>query len=263
MQKKLVGLAIILIAALAVSAVFASDPAIASWIDNSTVSVVTSTANSSFTTQVVGVYTNSSANAISIGGNSYTSANIASYNTGPIAGNPSSPSVASIVAGGWVPNDMVELSVTITNTGTTTLAFSPYTINCYFVSEPGNVRISSGPFYNNNGYSTGEFNQQAPWTNLGFNGAVGGGISDSVTLTNSADTTNRQVFSDNLIDGLAGGNNINWEVGWGTIGTTTVPTTLAPSATFVYNIYIGLGVNVPYNIPNMYFSLSIPMTIAN
>ena len=282
-RKKII-LAIVAIALCATMIVFTVQPSIASWIDTSVVSVVTSTANSSFTTQVVGVYTNATLNPIGIsggGGTTYTDANIASYNTGPIPGNPSSPSVAAIVASGWVPNDMVEFQVTIKNTGTVTLQFNPYTVNCYFVTEPGNVPINTvGPFYNENGYSTGDTNLVVPWTWLGFVGAAGGGITDSVTFTNSVDSTNRQVFADNLIDGMAGsvpptpfpwgtfagqGNNINWEVGWGIVGGTsgTFPTTLAPTATFVYNLYIGLGCNAPSIIPNMYFSLSIPMTVAN
>ena len=262
MQKKLKILSIILISALAVSVVLASNSAIAAWINISVVQVTTSTATSAFTTQVVGVYTNVIASAIDINGNSYNGASIATYNSGVISGNPNSPSVATISAGGWVPNDLVELQVTITNTGSTTLQFQPYLINCYFVDAGGN-RISSGPFYNNNGYSTGELNQQEPWTFAGFYGQVGGGITDTLTFTSATDSTNRQVFADNLIDGNAVGNNINWEVGWGTIGATSIPTTLAPSASFVYNIYIGLGTNAPYNIPNMYFSLTVPMTVAN
>jgi len=272
MQKKLKILMAIAVCILASSLVAATAvPAIASWIDNSIVSVVTSTANSSFTTTVVGVYTNASANALTIsngGTGPYTSANIQDYNTGPMAGNPSSPSVASMVASGWVPNDMVEFQVTITNTGTTTLAFAPYTISCYFVSEPGNIPITTGPF-TTSPYPAYTNHYSEPWTFLGFYGVVGGGISDALTLTSATDGpatlagTNQQIFADNLIDANAGGNNINWEVGWGTIGASTIPATLAPSATFVYNIYMGLGTNVPYNIPNMFFSLSIPMTIAN
>jgi hypothetical protein len=54
----------------------------------------------------------------------------------------------------------------------------------------------------------------------------------------------------------------NWGMAWGD-GTSAPPTTLAPSATYTYWIYIGLGVNVPYGIPNAYFSLDIPLTLAN
>jgi len=264
MQKKYKILALVLIAAFAVSA-FAAAPSIASWIDNSIVNITASTATSSFTTQVVGIYTNATTSPLDINGAYYASVSgggvsaITSYNSGPIAGDPSHPSTVALSVSGFVPNDLVEFQVTITNTGSTTLAFQTYSNWCLFVNPNGS------PYTYPNSYSshpTTPVPVYNPWTFLGFNGGNGGGLSDTQTFTSATDSTNRQVFADGLIDALAGGNNVNWEVGWGNVGTS-VPATLAPSATFVYNIYVGLGTNVPYGIPAMFFSITIPMMVAN
>jgi len=247
MQRKYKLLAIIAICALAASTVAALGPAIASWIDNSIANVTSKTATDTFTTTVTEVSTNAtSASPISVSG------------LGVSYGDPNTPSTVAVTTSGFVPNDYMELQVVIHNTGSATLQFTPtYTWSCYFVKSDGTDYAYPNIYSSHNDIAT-QKNIVTPMTYLGFNGVVGGGVSDTLTFTDGNDANNLALFGNTMIGASATGNNVNWEVGWGS--ASTFPTTLASGATFTYSIYIGLGINVPYGIPNMFFSLNIPLT---
>lgn len=220
-------------------------PAIASWIDKSIVSITAATATATFSTTVTQVSTNASATPISVTG------------LGTSYGDPNTPSIVAITAGGFVPNDYVEFQVTITNTGTATLAFQPYTLNCYFLDSGGNP-IKSGSW--DTGNYAGTFAKSYAWSAFD---TPGGALPNNGLVGSSSATA----FADQMVDAnsrvLYGVEFVtNWGVAWGD-GTAAPPLTLAPSATYTYWIYVGLGTDVPYGIPNMFFSLTVPMMAAS
>jgi hypothetical protein len=240
-QRKFKFLAFALIAVFAVSITFASVPSMASWIDKSIVSITAATATATFSTTVTEVATNASSTPLSL------------TIPGVQNGDPNTPSTVAITAGGFVPNDYVEFQVTIKNTGTATLAFQPYTLNCYFLDSGGNP-ITSGSW--DSGNYAGTFAQQSAWTAFD----TPGGALPSGALVGSSSAT---AFADQMVDhqsAVTYGTEFvtNWGVAWGD-GTAAPPATLAPSASYTYYVYVGLGADVPYGIPNMFFSLTIPM----
>jgi len=235
----------------------AAAPAIGAWLDHSVVQFTLGTATSTFTTQVVGVYTNATANALDINGNPYTGSSITTFNSGPVSGNPSTPSVVALSVGGFVPNDQAVFKVTITNTGTTTLLFQSYTLNDYFLDGGGNP-ITSGPW--DTGVYAGTFDSTKAMSAFD---RPGGALPDGSLVGASSATA----FADQMLDGKSQTNygsefTTNWGMAWGD-GTAAPPTTLAPGASYIYYVYIGLGVNVPVDIPNAYFSLDVALTLAN
>lgn len=89
-----------------------------------------------FTTTVVGVVTNAVYTPITLDGHSYTTTNIADYTKMAFG----TPSTVSISASNFVPEDYVQFAVTITNTGTDTLAFQPYSITVGYPSPTATSR---------------------------------------------------------------------------------------------------------------------------
>ena len=249
--KKYKILAVILVAALAISTVAALGPTIATWVDTSLTQLTAKTATATFTTSIVGVSTNAISSPLNIDGYSITSANIGNYQPAVQYGDPNTLSNITITASGFVPNDYVEFAVTITNTGTATETFQAYTYVCEFVNAQGVPTSWTSPI--DGLHSSPKPPVVNAWTNDGFNGAAGGGVPSGTTLSTP-------VFINELIGTGATSYNTNWEVAWGS--TSVLPTTLAPGATFTYNLYVGLGSNVPYGIPGCYFSLSIPLAPA-
>jgi len=185
----------------------------------------------SFTTTIVGVNTNVITTPVTINGGSFTRYKIQNYFV-----QSSNCGTVSISASNFLPGDYVEFQVTITNTGSETLAFQPFTYSCYFVDKSG-VLIS--PPYSTPvaGYPAPIINQQKTWT-----------------LTNFGTDTLATYLTY-----LDGSRSANWLTEFSYTGATTLPTTLVSGATFTYNLYLGLGSNVPYGLPGDYFSLSIPL----
>jgi hypothetical protein len=166
----------------------------------------------SFTTTIIGITTNVVYTPVTINGYSFTISNIHNYHQSDNGGT------VSISASNFLPNDYVQFAVTITNTGTATLTFQPFT---YTIGYP------------------------SPTTT----------VSKSWTLANFGTDTLSTYLTQ-----LAGSS--NWVMDFSYTKAATLPTTLAPGATFTYNLYVGLGSNVPYGIPGCYFSLSIPLAPA-
>jgi len=168
----------------------------------------------SFTTTIVGITTNVVYTPVTINGYSFTISNIHNYHQSDSGGT------ISITASNFLPNDYVQFAVTITNTGTATLTFQPFT---YTIGYP------------------------SPTTT----------VSKSWTLANFGTDT-----LSTYLTHLDGSLSTNWAMNFSYTKTATLPTTLAPGATFTYNLYVGLGSNVPYGISGCYFSLSIPLAPA-
>ena len=184
-----------------------------------------------FTTTVTGVATNAVNNPITINGNSYTTHNIQNYlkqsdNCGTV----------SISASNFVPSDYVQFAVTITNTGTDTLVFQPFTYSFYFVTSSGHIINPPYPAPVTGYPAPINPSPAQPWTLASFG-------TDSLS---------------NYLVKLSGSK--NWVMDFSYTNGATLPSTLAPGATFTYNLYAGLGSNVPYGIPSCFFSLSIPLT---
>jgi len=183
----------------------------------------------SFTTTVLGISSNVVSTAVTLNGVTYTSKNIHSYFSQSV-----NYGAISITLNNFIPNDYVQFSVTIANTGTGSLQFQPFTYSLYFIN-PSGIMIS--PPYPSpiTGYPAPIVSQQEPWTITAFG-------TDTLTT---------------FLARLSGDN--NWLVDFSYTGANTLPTTLSPGGAFTYNLYVGLGCNVPYGIPREYFSLSIPI----
>lgn len=254
MQRKFKFLAIILICAFAISAVFASNPGIASWIGYSVVKLTSTAATDTFTTTVVGVGTNAVNSKITINGYQYDSGNIGSYNSGAIPGDPNTNSTVSISASGFVPSDYVVFQVTIQNTGSATLGFTNYQYTDNFVDSGGNIigyTFPSTDPYNANYID----NPKGPYTGT-WDIGTSNGFDQASPNTLTAMTTKFQTYlSNNAIVGCAS----TWCQDNAYVGTS-LPTTLAPGATFVYYIYTGLGAQTVYGIPADLYTITIPLT---
>ena len=183
----------------------------------------------SFTTTVLGVSSNVVSTPITLNGVTYTSKNIQSFFSQSV-----NYGAISITLNNFVPNDYVQFSVTIANTGTESLQFQPFTYSLYFINLSGSIISPPYPSPITN-YPAPIVNQQEPWTITAFG-------TDALTT---------------FLTRLSGDN--NWLADFSYTGANTLPTTLSPGGTFTYNLYVGLGCNVPYGIPSEYFSLSIPL----
>jgi len=271
-RKKII-FAIVAVALCATMIVFAVQPSIASWIDNSIVSVTSSTATTGITTQVVGVATNAYYNPIDINGQLYTSAGgvgpnvITSFNSGPISSNPTTLiSTVSISASGFVPGDYALFQVTITNNGPTTLQFTdPYTILNYFV---GPVSETSYNFPSYDGYGPGPIvpvNVPPAVTGPADNSGSGWQY-DKISDGWTSEATTAAMTSD-FLTAIGPTDPYGLINTWGAnnylIGAApTVGQTLATSGTFVYYIAIGLGVDTAPGIPAAVYTITIPLTVA-
>lgn len=250
MKRRLKILATVIICVMAVSLVLASSPSIAAWIDNSVVNIISAPATATFTTQVVGVTTNAALSPIDINGNYYTSSNITSYNSGVISGNPNTNSTVGITASGFIPNDYVQFQVTITNTGSATLAFSTtYTILDQFVDNSGNpigyIFPSNDPYNANYNDPVKTVAVSHPWT-------VADWGTDSLTT-----------FQTQLTDNTKAGCASTWDQDNALLaGTTVMPSTLATGQSFTYIIYTGLGAGTIYGIPACHYQIAISLTPA-
>ena len=190
-----------------------------------------------FTTTVVGVATNAVVTPITLDGHSFSSSNIGHYTQIVHTGDCGTPSTASIFASNFLPGDYVQFAVSITNTGDAALAFQPYTYSTYFVTPTGAI-----------------INPPYPMPITGYPAPINPSSAQPWALTNfGTDTLSNYVVK---LSGSA-----NWLMDFSYTKTATLPATLAPGATFTYNLYVGLGSNVPYGIPSRYFSLSIPLAL--
>ena len=259
-KRKYKILAIVLVCAFAISVVFASNPGIASWFDNSVVSITASAASTGITTEVVGVATNAFYNPIDINGLLYTTAggagpnNILSFDSGPIVSGPTTlTSTVSISAGGFVPGDYALFQVTITNNGPTVLQFGDYTVLSEFVDSSGTSVAYNAPAYEGYpGFSAPAAPAPAysgPIT--GFWNIAATQAEQTTTFVNYITTTvvgceNTWCGDNCLIPGPA----------------PTVGQTLGNGATFVYYIYVGLGLYTAPGIANMLYQVTIPLTVA-
>jgi len=222
----------------------------ANWIDTSVVKLTSSTATDSFTTTVVGVDTNAVNTPIDINGVYYTSSNIATFAPPVQGGDPNTPSTVAISASGFVPGDYAVFKVTITNTGSATLAFTNYQYADNFVNSQGTIIgyiFPSTDPYNANYVDSpkGPYSQafSANW---------------DIAANVPAMTTLFQTYiTNNAVAGCAS----TWCQDNAFIGST-LPTTLAPGASFVYYIYTGLGVDTIYGIPASLYSVTIPLSAA-
>lgn len=270
MQKKFKFLTIIVTTALVAALVIASaGPAIGSWIDHSITNITSGAATTSITTEVIGVATNANVNPIDINGKLYSmpggagAYSITQYDSGAIASDPASLiSTATVSTSGWVPGDYALFQVTITNTGSTTLQFSEYTIVNYFTGPgttytfpafegygPGpTVPVGTAPTVgalDSSGQGWQHSSIDNGWTSEGSTALM---VSDF----NTAITTDTY----GLINTWGANNYL--------MGTApTVGQTLVHGATFVYYIAIGLGVDTAPGIPNAIYTLDVPLTVAN
>lgn len=244
-KKKFRVLTLVLICAFAISLVAASEQkAIASWIDTSVVNLTSAPATDSFTTTVVGVATNAVSSPIDINGNYYTSSNIGTYNSGSIAGDPNNPSTVSITASGFIPNDYAQFSVTITNTGSATLQFTGYTILDQFVNSGGTAIVYTFPA--NDPYNANYVDPIKPATPYTW------------TLTNWG-TDNLATFQSYLTNNALAGCASTWCQDNAYTAGGSLPTTLAPGASFTYTLYTGLGAETIYGIPACHYAITITL----
>jgi hypothetical protein len=242
LSKKKIVIVAVLISALAMGIAM---PAIATWIGQSVVKITSSTATDTFTTTVAFVQTNASASPITMYGTPFTNGSTPGTVLGSSSGNPSAPSIVSFTASGFVPGDWIELDVTIKNTGTCTLQFTNWNYSCYFVNATTGLPITSGPWTESPYPPYSASSGPLAWTLASF-----GSDSTAAFLQ--------------YIKGTGPG--IGWDITWtanNSYQAGSLPTTLAPGASFTYVLYVGLGVNVPYGIPNMYYSITVNMVPKN
>jgi hypothetical protein len=260
MQRKLKLLGAVLICALVISTAAAVS---ATWVDNSIVKLTSSTATDTFTTTVVGVDTNAVNTPIDINGVYYTSSNIATFAPPVQSGDPNNPSTVSISASGFIPADYALFKVTITNTGSATLAFGNYQVLSEFVDSSGNSIAYTFPLVTDTTQPTGSQNMggnTAPANPaLAYNGPISGFWDTSATQSDMTSTF-KTYINNEAIAGCAN----TWCGDNALIGSTTptVGMTLAHGATFTYYIYLGLGVDTAYGIPSALYTVTIPLTAA-
>lgn len=233
----------------------------ATWVDNSIVKLTSSTATDTFTTTVVGVDTNAVNTPIDINGVYYTSSNIATFAPPVQSGDPNNPSTVQISASGFVPGDYAVFKVTIKNTGSATLAFGNYIMNCNFVDSNGNIIPytfpSNDPYNANYNDQPHNINVAGAWSLTSDMGLGTGQYWDNKADLPSMTTLFQTYITNNAVAGCAS----TWCMDNAFIGTT-LPSTLAPGATFTYYVYSGLGVQTIYGIPACLYSVSIPLTAA-
>ena len=132
--------------------------------------------------------------------------------------------------------------MTITNTGTAALQFTNWEYSCWFINS-GDSEIYQPYPSPITGYPAPTVNSVQPWTLSGFG-------SDDL---GSPSTSGYLYYLDNTWSD-------NWVANNAYLAGATLPPTLAPSASFTYVLWLGLGNTAPYGIPGMYYSISIPLT---
>jgi hypothetical protein len=243
MQRKYKLLAIIVICALATSTVAALGPTIASWTQSSIVNLTSAPATDSFTTTVTGVATNAVETPITVNGVAFVSSDINGYVLAVAGGDGANPSTVSLSASNFLPGDYAQFAVTIKNTGSATLQFQQYTILDQFVNSGGTAIVYTFPStdpYNANYVDPIKPAATHPWTIADWG------------------TDNLATFQLYLTDNTKAGCASTWcQDNAYTSGT--LPSTLAPGASFTYNLFTGLGNETVYGIPACHYQISIPL----
>lgn len=186
--------------------------------------------------------TNISINGVPyLNGNYYTTPAYTQTTTGySLATGTGSDSVFNLSLGNFYAGGYIGFNVTITNTGNIALLFTTYSLSCYFSNDNGAYVAPPA------GYGAG-YNLTYQMNNSNF---------ENVTLANyTANGVTNPGFL-YYLDYLWSDNWVAWA---GTALGVPVPTSLAPGASFTYTIFIGLGATAPYNLPDMYYSIEIPL----
>ena len=199
--------------------------------------VITREASVSFTTTVVGLTTNANQTSIGINGADYNLTNIQTF-VATTAGNGGSNATVALSTSNFLDGDYVAFSVTIKNTGDAALLLNAtnnnVTVKDYFVNSNGNYILVSGyP-------ATGN-------TSFGMNSTGFGNDSLSTFITYLNDPS----------DGLT----TNWLNDWGSL-VGPIPHEISKGQSFTFELYVGLGSQASYPMPNQLFSISIPLTPA-
>ena len=175
---------------------------------------------------------------IGIGADTYTAANIATYSAGPVGGNPGSPSSITVSTNDFVPGDWVQFEITVTNTGSATLAVNnagTYTIT----ASIGGTLVYNLP---STSLNAGEFGQDSQAQSIAY-------------LSSSA----------------LGPNSTPWDSSWfannswnpSNPPTGTMPAYLTTGQSFVWYLFIGLGDSAPYGISGFSTTITITLPSAN
>ncbi|AKA48256.1 hypothetical protein IX51_03095 [uncultured archaeon] len=210
--------------------------AVMAWEHPSNFNLTSSHASVAFETVVTGISTNANQTPLSINGHNYNLDNVINFNY-ISHGNGGMASNVNLQTGNFLPGDYVQFQVTVTNTGGTTLLLNStdnnYTYSNYFVNSQGQYINSPDQQLYGNGYN----NSSSPMNYTGFGDAP----------------TTQQVLT---LMGSSGWN-INWVNWWGS--ASVIPHELKHGQSFTYDLYIGLGDQAAYNIPDQYFSLNVFM----
>ncbi len=254
MRKKLILsiLALVIVCGFAISLV---TPAIASWFNQSVATFTANTATATFTTSIAGVATNAAETPLSLNngnGYSYSGTNIASYTPPSVAGNPNNPSAVTVNTGGFVSGTWAVFAITITNTGSATLALKGDT---YTVTDSigGTTVYDTQTQYGTITLSAGEFGQDTQATDIAYlsNTSPNGVLISPYDATPWAASW----FADNS---------------WNAVGypgynsaLTEMPLYLTTGQSFVWNMFIGLGNSAPYGIGAFSTTVTINLPVAS
>lgn len=197
--------------------------------------ITTREANVSFTTTVVGLTTNANQTPLEINGAYYNMTDIQNF-AYTANGNGGTNSTVSMSTANFLDGDYAAFNVTIKNTGDAALLLNTsnnnVTIKDYFIDSSGNYIAPSG--YPTTGNTTFAMN----YTGFG---------NDSLT------TFVNYLYNTSL--------NTNWLNDWGSLAGP-IPHEIVKGQSFTFELYVGLGSQAAYPIPDQFFSISIPLTPA-
>lgn len=232
-------------------------------------SMVNSEAPTSVTTTITGVSTNAQNTPIELGGNSYTSATITGFTQTDVSSSPFSS--VSFDGADFVPGTYVYFEITVTNTGTTALYISTYTVESYYLNlkadwgTPANTTLKAG---NGGGLlSTPQLVDQTDYPGLNDYFL----INNTFATTPAGNGTSSDIYSENPsfgMDTFSESQNYFGESAYNTqwFSDNAVPTevnpTIAPGSSFTWYWFVGLGSNAPLNLPAISMSLSITLVPA-
>lgn len=203
--------------------------------------ILSSHANISFTTEIQGVSTNANQTPLAIDGSFYNLTDITNFHSS-VSGNGGLNSTFTVTAGNFLDGDYVEFAVTITNTGGAPLILNAtnnnYTYSNYFVNTQGQYINSPNASLYGNGYQ----NVSSPMNYTGFGTAPT--IQQELNLMSSS------------------GWDINWVNWWGAASSNPIPHELKNGQSFTYDVFVGLGTQAAYNIPDQFVGINIPLVPA-
>lgn len=220
---------------------------------------------------VRGIKTNALENPLAIDGKDYTSANIGTLVYASSRAE-NLHSEVNLTVSGFVPGDYVYLAVTITNEGPVALNISSYSVSAIYVTGNGSALNPDWATANNSTLPAGEGGGYVSAPHLEEYPSLNDYLLKDNLFATYMNTSGDDPYGENGSLGIATfsqsysyfiSSTCDMQWYYTSAVTEAVNPQLASGQSFTWNLFYGLGVCGPLNIPGLTYSLTFNFTHVN